>query len=134
VVTRSCKQIKVETCERRKYPRFQTKKKVYSSIKYNGEYIIGDVLDISKRGIGLKYLYEMHQIFIKGNGTTYEIEIFSPDEDFLIDGVKGNIVYSRFIPNKSLNIFKMIKCGVKFTDLNNEVVKSIDELIEKTTT
>jgi len=133
VVTRSCKQIKVETCERRKYPRFQPKKKVYSSIKYNGEYIIGDVLDISKGGIGLKYLYEMHQILIKGSGTPYEIEIFSPGEDFLIDGVKCNIVYARFIPSRSVNFFKEIKCGLKFTDLNEEIVKKIDELIAKTT-
>lgn len=63
--------------ERRKYPRLQPKRKVFSSLKYNGEYIVGNVIDISRGGLSFKYLFNMHQIFLNGNSDTYEVEIFS---------------------------------------------------------
>ncbi len=117
--------------ERRAYPRYMAKKRIFSSFKYHGELIVGEVIDISEGGLSFKYVTDFHDRDITENGRLYDTELLNPEDRFWIQDLKCRVVYTRPISYEVLTLLNVKKCGLMFIPSQNGHLSKVKELIDK---
>lgn len=102
--------------DQRRHKRFRLQGEVFAAfVAPNKPIIVGKILDVSPRGLGIQYLATGKVL----TGPT-SIKIFGLNSPRM-EKIESTVVYDLEIPEKSSNLAKVRRCGIKFQGQGSEV-------------
>jgi hypothetical protein len=116
--------------DRRKDKRFQVKRFTFVKLWSESNEDIGQLLDISKRGLSLRYFSKAQ------NPINFsQLGLFSPDCDLAIDGIPFRVVSDNELPNGSpLDPIDFRRSGVQFGQLTTKQLSELEYFLKTNTT
>ncbi len=118
-----------KSSDQRKFRRFKVKEGAFAVLQ-NGDSKIGQLIDISRGGLGIRYINEED-----GSHRFYELDIFLTNEGFYIKRVPFKTVSDFEVsvqqPN---NIVFMRRRGVQFGELTLRQISHLEYFIHNYTT
>jgi hypothetical protein len=116
--------------DRRKDKRFQVKRFTFVKLWSESNEDIGQLLDISKRGLSLRYFSKAQ------NPINFsQLGLFSPDCDLSIDGIPFRVVSDNELPNGSpLDPIDFRRSGVQFGQLTTKQLSELEYFLKTNTT
>jgi hypothetical protein len=115
--------------DRRKDERFQVKRFTFVKLWSESNEDIGQLLDISKRGLSLRYFSKAQ------NPINFsQLGLFSSGCDLAIDGIPFRVVSDTELPNGSpLDPINFRRSGVQFGQLTPEQLSELDYFLKTNT-
>ena len=116
--------------DKRNDKRFQVKRFTFVKLWSESNEDIGQLLDISERGLSLRY-------FLKDQNPINfsQLGIFSPDCDLAIDGIPFSVVSDTELPNGSpLDPINFRRSGVQFEQLTSKQLSELEYFLKTNTT
>ena len=111
--------------EQRQDHRVTPEQNIYSALG-NGPYVIGKIIDIGLGGLAFEHTCELSFT----DTIAKNLHIFYEDRDFFMTGIPCSVLYSK--PQKTSRE-KIMRCGVKFQDLNEYQHDRLSSLVLKNT-
>lgn len=111
----------------RKTKRFRINGKAFAAFFNPSEDFVkmGEILDISEAGVGLRYVGINEQ-----TGESSQLEIFDSDEQLQVGKLPCRVVYDMELIDESQGLLKVRRCGVQFFKLSEEQMAALRAFIE----
>ena len=124
----------VTSVERREFERLVPQEITFAVFRPDFKKM-GSVKDISRSGLGVKYIYPAHEeVFMNENAPAVEIDIFDKNNLFYASKIPCQLVYDMQADRATFHNGIVSKyCGLKFGKLTKEQEEKINHLLENFT-
>ncbi len=112
--------------EKRKYKRYKVKDLTFVKLCYKDEMDIGQLMDIGKGGLSLRYFVNSDKARNYSN-----LSIFLSENDFIIDKISFKAISDTEIANGSkFTTIVLRRYGIEFDNLTDDQIAGLDYFLE----
>jgi hypothetical protein len=113
--------------ELRKHTRSQARKGAFATFYKPDEtesLMLGEIVDISEGGLGICYI-DVEERY----NESLEVSIYGLEKEGFLDRMPCRIIYDMHVPEDSLAVLSVRRCGIKFESLPRERLDELGQFI-----